>query len=94
MDLEDYLKCDPEVRILNRSFVANINVIKQQSMDHQSKKRGNWLLRQEIVDHTPEYTPKCIIITQLIFGIICLSFGIPMVIMKKDSYIEVQYDNW
>ena len=94
MDLEDYLKCDPEIRILNRSIVANINIMKQQTNDQQSRKRGNWLLRQEIVDHTPEYTPKCIILTQLLFGIICLSFGIPMVIKKKDSYIEVEYDNW
>lgn len=94
MDLEEYLSCDPETRLLNKSLIANLTTLRNHSELQSIKKRGNWLLRQEIKDYTPECTPKFIFFFHLIFGIICLGFGIPIAIKKKSSYYEIQYDNW
>lgn len=91
MELEKYLNLDPDVQIINRSTLE-INAGKSLEYINKIKSRGNFLLRQEINDHTPLCTPKCIIFYHLISLIIFLSFGIPICIKYKSEYYEIQYD--
>ena len=91
MELDKYLNLDPDIHIINRSTLE-INQGKTVDYINKIKARGNFLLRQEISDHTPLCTPKCIIMYHLISLIIFLSFGIPICIKYKNEYYEIQYD--
>ena len=47
-------------------------------------KRGNFILRQELKNYTPECNAKCGIISNFVFMICCLSIGIPLIIYSKN----------
>lgn len=95
MEIDEYLRCDPDTRILNKSLIQDLTASQLHTqMENKIKQRGNALLRQEINDHTPEYTPKCISFYQLLFSIICFSLGFPMVLIPKNQYYEIRYDDW
>jgi hypothetical protein len=59
--------------------------------DDKAIKRGNTILRQELVSATPKCGPKCSMLLFLILTIIFLTFGIPIIIID-DSKVEVSYD--
>lgn len=92
MDLETYMNCDPEIRMINRSKNSNLQSNKNQSELARIQKRGNFLLRQELNDYTPECTITFILIYHISFGLLCLGFAIPIII--PHYYYEIQYDEW
>ena len=75
---------------INNKYQDNIS----NNFNKIKKKRGNFILRQEINSYTPSCNPKCGIISNFIFMICCLGIGIPQVIYSK-KYLEykINYTN-
>ena len=67
------------------------DVQRNQSEIARVKNRGNFILRQELKDRTPECTIKCSIIFNMIFFVIFLVFSFPIIISSKNS-LEFSYD--
>jgi hypothetical protein len=59
------------------------------------KKRGNFILRQELRSYTPECNSRCGIIFNLVLLFVFLAAGIPIIYYSKQvvEYIEV-YTDW
>ena len=58
------------------------------------KKRGNFILRQELSSYTPKCSPKCGIISNFIFMICCLGISIPQIIYSKNHLeYKINYTN-
>ena len=61
----------------------------------QLKKRGNFLLRQELKNLTIECSPKCSIICNFSIFIIMIGLAIPILNSAKNTIrYNVDYTNW
>jgi hypothetical protein len=57
--------------------------------------RGNMLTRQELIDITPQCTPKCSLICNFFLFLIFLAFGVPIVITENMKYEKkIEYTSW
>lgn len=58
-------------------------------------KRGNFILRQELVSYTQECTPKCGIISNICLIILFLAAGLPIIFSTQNKIeFEQIYTNW
>ena len=56
------------------------------------QKRGNFILRQEINSYTPSFNVRCGIITNLVFLIVAVGLGTPMIILANNTNeIRIEY---
>ena len=56
------------------------------------QKRGNFILRQEIDSYTPSFNVRCGIITNLVFLIVAVGLGTPMIILANNTNeIRIEY---
>ncbi len=93
MELQDYFQ--QNANNLNK-VVKTENELKRSNTELMKvKKRGNFILRQELKDYTPECNYKCSIFINVLFSIIFLSIGTP-IILSSENILEtkVQYDTW
>lgn len=93
MDVNLYLQRDPNVKIINQAY-NNLNEGKTFEEIEQIKNRGNFLLRQEIDDHTPSCSFCCILMYHIIFTFFFLATAIPFLTeYDMDNYYEIEYTN-
>jgi hypothetical protein len=59
------------------------------------KKRGNFLLRQELKSYTPECNPTCGIIFNISIMFVFLALGIPIILFSEQIVeIKKDYTKW
>lgn len=94
MDVDAYLNLNPDIQIINQSSSSMLEHEKSIEDIEEIKKRGNFLLRQELEDKTPINTPKCIIIYHTIFIIIFSSISFIILFTNQSkNFIEEKYNN-
>jgi hypothetical protein len=76
--------------------IPHNNDMKQQngsnlSIKKEVKKRGNFIVRQELKSYTPECNPRCVIIFNSILILIFCAAGVPIV-MFSQSEINYHFD--
>ena len=91
MEIDEYLAQDPDFRILNKSLHESMN-LKQNNSSNQPNLRGNFLLRQELTNYTPECTPKFVIACHIILLIISISCAFPLLLHINHKKVEIEYD--
>jgi len=78
----------------NPNEYSKINSKNQENNINVKKKRGIFSFLQELKSYTPNYSPKCGIITSFIFMICCLGLGIPHIIYSKNHLeYKLNYTN-
>ena len=94
MDVDTYLNLNPDIQIINQSSSSMLEHEKSIENIEEIKKRGNFLLRQELKDKTPINTPKCIIIYHIFFIIIFISISIIILSTNNsDHFKEIEYNS-
>jgi hypothetical protein len=59
------------------------------------KKRGNFLLRQELKSYTPECNPTCGIIFNIVTLLVFAGLGVPMIIFSESvKEYQIDYTKW
>lgn len=80
-------------RILNKSYKSVLDEMSNEEKE-LIKKRGNFLLRQELADLTPLESVKCIIIYNFITMTVFLLLGVLFLTnYDEKNYIEINYTN-
>jgi hypothetical protein len=95
MEIDLYLKEEVNnLRSLNRSGGLKDIQPKNNSEIEKSKKRGNFILRQELNNYTIDCTMNCSIIFHVILFLVFFGFGIPIILSAGSIEEEIQYDDW
>ena len=95
MEFQEYLENHANFKNVNKSIRLEKDIISNQSEQLKANKRGNFILRQEMSNLTPECTIKFSIILNSILAICFAGIGIPIIISKDDTKeFEIQYDKW
>jgi hypothetical protein len=82
--------------VLNRSITKSKEMLQRNTSEQlRVRKRGNFILRQELKNLTPEFSLKCSIICNVSMSIIFFIFAIPILTSAKNSIeYSVDYTNW
>jgi hypothetical protein len=79
----------------NRSNIQYSNKDTPDQLDHKErverKKRGNFLLRQELSSFTPDCNPTVAIVFNVIVTLVFLGLGFPMILLSE-GIKEYQFD--
>lgn len=96
MEITEYLNEMGNMRNLNKSKLAvNTEMLRSNSEYIRAKRRGNFILRQELKDYTLECTSKVSIFINILLFLIFMVFGVPIVLSSENiMYIKVRYDRW
>jgi hypothetical protein len=92
----DYNRSDLQ-SVSNRDQIPDGNISSDQRdhHTHDRKKRGNFLLRQELRSYTPECNPTVGIIFNAIVTLIFLGLGFPMTILSEGMQeYQIDYTGW
>jgi len=96
MEFQDYINnlANPK-GVLNKSMKSEKEIIKNQTEIINAKKRGNFILRQEFKNLTPECSIKNSIIFNFVLMIMFLIFAIPIILSSSTTLrAEIRYDDW
>jgi hypothetical protein len=79
---------------VNRSY-KNDSIIRNQSELARARKRGNFLLRQEIKSWTIECSTKVSLYLNLVLFLIFMFFGVYIAVIASNIIeVELKYDKW
>lgn len=87
---------DSEINNELSSKVYNSYSFKSSSLKKiKIAKRGNYVLRQELVSYTQECNPKCGVICNIFLTIIFLVVGLPILLMTQNQKEYLfKYTDW
>jgi hypothetical protein len=96
MEIAEYLNELGNMRTLNKSKLAvNTEMMRNNSEYIRAKKRGNFILRQELKDYTIECTSKVSIFFNILLFLLFMVFGVPIVMSSENIMTtQVRYDRW
>ena len=95
MELSEYFNEAINQKGLNKSRLSELEFQYTQSEYLRAKQRGNFILRQELNDYTPECSIKFAIIFNSILCAVFLILGIPIVLSSENTVKTItQYDAW
>jgi hypothetical protein len=95
MNFNEYSHLHRSHKIENRSLKSDLENLKNLSEIARIKRRGNFILRQELKDYTPECNIKFSLLINSIMLILFIGCGIPILNSSSATRIqEIPYDKW
>jgi hypothetical protein len=93
MELNDYFQNQSVLK--TQIKMKSESMIRNQSELIKSKRRGNFLFRQELSDWTVNFSIKCSLLLNTALFIFFSIFGIYIAVTSGNVYqVFVEYDNW
>lgn len=97
MEFSDFLENDIQsnFKAISRSIRLEKDINRNESLTKKLKLRGNFILRQELKNLTPECSIKFSVFCNLVIFSLFISFGIPTITSSLNTNeFEIRYDDW
>jgi hypothetical protein len=95
MNVNEYCHLHRGHKIENRSHKSDMENLKNLSEIARIKRRGNFVLRQELKDYTPECNIKFSLLFNSAMLLVFIGCGVPILNSSSTTLIqEIPYEKW